>query len=79
VKKARRCSEALRKRIVRLVLLFHWGGDKAFIAGADIAELAGASSISQRDVMMGRSCSPRSTVFRSGNRDDQWVLSWWWL
>ena len=37
------------------VIVFTGAGDKAFIAGADIAEFAGRTSITQRDVMMGRS------------------------
>src|ERR687895_2993982 len=37
------------------VVVFTGAGDKAFIAGADIAEFAGRTSITQRDVMMSRS------------------------
>ncbi len=37
------------------VVVFTGAGEKAFIAGADIAEFAGRTSITQRDVMMGRS------------------------
>src|ERR1041384_8399333 len=37
------------------VVVFTGAGDKAFIAGADIAEFAGRTSITQRDVMMARS------------------------
>ena len=37
------------------VVVFTGAGDKAFIAGADIAEFAGRTSITQRDVMTGRS------------------------
>src|SRR5574338_804334 len=37
------------------VVVFTGAGDKAFIAGADIADFAGRTSITQRDVMMGRS------------------------
>src|SRR5215216_5753948 len=37
------------------VVVFTGAGDKAFIAGADIAEFAGRTSIMQRDVMMARS------------------------
>src|ERR1700741_2507012 len=37
------------------VVVFTGAGDKAFIAGADIAEFAGRTSITQRDVMMQRS------------------------
>ena len=36
-------------------VVFTGAGDKAFIAGADIAEFAGRTSITQRDVMMTRS------------------------
>lgn len=37
------------------VVVFTGAGDKAFIAGADIAEFAGRTSMMQRDVMMMRS------------------------
>lgn len=37
------------------VVVFTGAGDKAFIAGADIAEFAGRTAITQRDVMMARS------------------------
>jgi enoyl-CoA hydratase/carnithine racemase len=37
------------------VVVFTGAGDKAFIAGADIGEFAGRTSITQRDVMTGRS------------------------
>jgi enoyl-CoA hydratase len=37
------------------VVVFTGAGDKAFIAGADIAEFAGRTAITQRDVMMSRS------------------------
>src|ERR1051326_8479344 len=37
------------------VVVFTGAGDKAFIAGADIAEFAGRTSITQRDVMTTRS------------------------
>ena len=37
------------------VVVFTGAGDKSFIAGADIAEFAGRTSITQRDVMTGRS------------------------
>ena len=37
------------------VVIFTGAGDKAFIAGADIAEFEGRTSITQRDVMMSRS------------------------
>lgn len=37
------------------VVVFTGAGDKAFIAGADIAEFAGRTALTQRDVMMSRS------------------------
>ncbi|CAN5406566.1 enoyl-CoA hydratase-related protein [soil metagenome] len=37
------------------VVVFTGAGDKAFIAGADIAEFAGRTAITQREVMTGRS------------------------
>ena len=37
------------------VVVFTGAGDKAFIAGADIAEFAGRTALTQRDVMLGRS------------------------
>jgi len=37
------------------VVVFTGAGDKAFVAGADIAEFAGRTAITQRDVMTGRS------------------------
>ncbi len=37
------------------VVVFTGAGDKAFIAGADIAEFAGRTAITQREVMLGRS------------------------
>jgi len=37
------------------VVIFTGAGDKAFIAGADIAEFAGRTAVTQRDVMTGRS------------------------
>ena len=37
------------------VVLFTGAGDKAFIAGADIAEFEGRTAITQREVMLGRS------------------------
>jgi enoyl-CoA hydratase len=37
------------------VVIFTGAGDKAFIAGADISEFAGRTSIMQRSVMLGRS------------------------
>jgi enoyl-CoA hydratase len=37
------------------VVIFTGAGDKAFIAGADISEFAGRTSVMQRSVMLGRS------------------------
>src|ERR1051325_8173792 len=37
------------------VVVFTGSGDKAFIAGADIAEFAGRTALTQRDVMVARS------------------------
>src|SRR5918912_57022 len=37
------------------VVVFTGAGDKAFIAGADIAEFAGRTALTQREVMLGRS------------------------
>ncbi|HYY41316.1 MAG TPA: enoyl-CoA hydratase-related protein [Pyrinomonadaceae bacterium] len=37
------------------VVIITGAGDKAFIAGADIAEFAGRTAVTQRDVMTGRS------------------------
>jgi enoyl-CoA hydratase len=37
------------------VVVITGAGDKAFIAGADIADFAGRTALTQRDVMMGRS------------------------
>ena len=47
--------EELRKDDSVGVVIFTGAGDKAFIAGADIGEFAGRTSITQRDVMMQRS------------------------
>jgi enoyl-CoA hydratase len=47
--------EELRNDSAVGVVVFTGAGDKAFIAGADIAEFAGRTSIMQRDVMMARS------------------------
>src|ERR687883_618725 len=40
--------------LVRVVVITG-AGDKAFVAGADIAEFAGRTAVTQRDVMTGRS------------------------
>jgi enoyl-CoA hydratase len=37
------------------VVIFTGAGDKAFVAGADIAEFEGRTAITQREVMLGRS------------------------
>ena len=47
--------DELRKDDSVGVVVFTGAGEKAFIAGADIAEFAGRTSITQRDVMMSRS------------------------
>jgi len=47
--------EELREDESVRVVVFTGAGDKAFIAGADIAEFAGRTAITQRDVMTGRS------------------------
>src|SRR5215210_596536 len=50
-----RLLEELREDDSVGVVVFTGAGDKAFIAGADIAEFAGRTSLTQRDVMLGRS------------------------
>jgi enoyl-CoA hydratase len=50
-----RVLEELRDDETVGVVVFTGAGDKAFIAGADIAEFAGRTALTQRDVMMGRS------------------------
>jgi len=47
--------EELRNDDSVSVVVFTGAGDKAFIAGADIAEFAGRTAMTQRDVMTGRS------------------------
>src|SRR5689334_6400067 len=47
--------EELRNEDSVGVVVFAGAGGRAFIAGADIAEFAGRTSITQRDVMMSRS------------------------
>ena len=47
--------EELREDEAVRVVIFTGAGDKAFIAGADIAEFAGRTAITQREVMTGRS------------------------
>jgi enoyl-CoA hydratase len=47
--------EELRADDTVRVCIITGAGDKAFIAGADIAEFAGRTAITQRDVMTGRS------------------------
>jgi enoyl-CoA hydratase len=51
---ARVLEELATDEAVRVVV-FTGAGDKAFIAGADIAEFAGRTAITQREVMLGRS------------------------
>lgn len=47
--------EELRSDDSVRVVVFTGAGDKAFVAGADIAEFSGRTAITQREVMMGRS------------------------
>ncbi|HEY0005895.1 MAG TPA: enoyl-CoA hydratase-related protein [Pyrinomonadaceae bacterium] len=47
--------EELREDESIRVVVFTGAGDKAFIAGADIAEFAGRTALTQRAVMLGRS------------------------
>lgn len=47
--------EELREDQDIRVVVFTGAGDKAFIAGADIAEFKGRTAITQREVMLGRS------------------------
>ncbi|MGB8509445.1 MAG: enoyl-CoA hydratase-related protein [Pyrinomonadaceae bacterium] len=47
--------EALRDDEEVRVVVFTGAGDKAFVAGADIAEFEGRTALTQRDVMTGRS------------------------
>ncbi len=47
--------EELRTDAEVRVVVITGAGDKAFVAGADIAEFAGRTAVSQRDVMTGRS------------------------
>ena len=59
------------------VVVFTGAGDKAFIAGADIAEFAGRTSITQRDVMMSRSLFTAIDTFpKPDYRNGQRLLSW---
>ncbi|HYG80975.1 MAG TPA: enoyl-CoA hydratase-related protein [Pyrinomonadaceae bacterium] len=50
-----RLLEELRDDDAVGVVVITGAGDKAFIAGADIAEFAGRTALTQREVMMGRS------------------------
>ena len=52
------------------VVVITGAGDKAFVAGADIAEFANRTAITQREVMLSARFSTRLTVFPTGNRDD---------
>src|SRR5918997_5248088 len=47
--------EELREDAEVRVVVITGAGDKSFVAGADIAEFAGRTAITQRDVMTGRS------------------------
>jgi len=47
--------EELRRDDSVGVVVFTGAGDKAFVAGADIAEFAGRTAMTQREVMVGRS------------------------
>ncbi len=47
--------EELREDGETRVVVFTGAGDKAFVAGADIAEFAGRTAVTQREVMLGRS------------------------
>src|SRR5512132_3686071 len=55
--------EELRNDASIGVVVITGAGDKAFIAGADIAEFAGRSAMMQRDVMTGRSLFTAIDVF----------------
>ena len=50
-----RVLEELRNDESVRVVIFTGAGDKAFVAGADIAEFEGRTALTQRDVMLGRS------------------------
>src|SRR6266496_5432122 len=45
------------------VVVFTGAGDKAFIAGADIAEFSGRTAMTQREVMMARSLFTEIDMF----------------
>ena len=47
--------DELREDASVRVVVFTGAGDKAFVAGADIAEFEGRTAVTQRDVMTGRS------------------------
>ncbi len=55
--------EELREDSSVGVVIFTGAGDKAFVAGADIAEFAGRTAITQREVMLGRSLFTAIDVF----------------
>jgi len=50
-----RALEELREDETVRVVVFTGAGEKAFVAGADIAEFQGRTAVTQRDVMTGRS------------------------
>ncbi|HEV2706837.1 MAG TPA: enoyl-CoA hydratase/isomerase family protein, partial [Pyrinomonadaceae bacterium] len=50
-----RALEELRADDSVRVVVFTGAGEKAFVAGADIAEFQGRTPVTQRDVMTGRS------------------------
>ena len=65
------------------VVVITGAGDKAFIAGADIAEFAGRTAISQRDVMTARSFTAFDTFPKPAIAmiNGVWAAdaSWLWL
>ena len=67
--------EELRNDTSVGVVVITGAGDKAFIAGADIAEFAGRTAMMQRDVMTARSLFTAIDTFpEADHRDDQWLL-----
>lgn len=55
--------DALREDASVRVVVFTGAGDRAFVAGADIAEFADSTAIRQRDVMLSRSLFTAVDVF----------------